>query len=110
MPARSSDFATGRRGAEFGGGDNTLIVDPGAVFVGKADGGLGNNTLELTGGASTGTIGRDRHPVTSISRTVTRSIAGARIGYWPNGNTIASGVTVTDNGTLTNTGTLIGGG
>jgi hypothetical protein len=40
----------------FGGGDDLLVVDPGAVFVGKVDGGGGNNTLELAPGAGPGLL------------------------------------------------------
>jgi hypothetical protein len=40
---------------QFGGGDDLLVVDPGAVFIGKVDGG-GNSTLELAAGAGMGTL------------------------------------------------------
>jgi hypothetical protein len=39
----------------FGGGDDLLVADPGAVFIGKVDGG-GNSTLELAAGAGMGTL------------------------------------------------------
>jgi hypothetical protein len=41
---------------QFGGGDDLLVVEPGAVFVGKVDGGGGNNTLELAAGAGPGLL------------------------------------------------------
>ena len=41
---------------QFGGGDDLLVVDPGAVFVGKVDGGGGHNTLELAAGAGPGLL------------------------------------------------------
>ena len=41
----------------FGGGDDLLVVDPGAAFIGKVDGGGGNNTLELAAGTGAGTLG-----------------------------------------------------
>lgn len=37
-------------------GDERLIVDPGAVFVGTVDAFSGNNTLELAAGAGAGTL------------------------------------------------------
>jgi hypothetical protein len=39
----------------FGGGDDLLVADPGAVFIGKVDGG-GYSTLELAAGAGMGTL------------------------------------------------------
>jgi hypothetical protein len=56
----SSGWAVG-----FGGGDDLLVVDPGAaflgrangaLFVGKVDGGGGNNTLELAPGSGPGLL------------------------------------------------------
>jgi hypothetical protein len=47
----SSGWALG-----FGGGDDLLVVEPSAVFVGKVDGGGGNNTLELAAGAGPGLL------------------------------------------------------
>jgi hypothetical protein len=41
---------------QFGGGDDLLVADPGAVFMGKVDGGGGNNTLELAAGAGPGLL------------------------------------------------------
>jgi len=41
---------------QFGGGDDLLVANPGAVFVGKVDGGGGNNTLELAAGAEPGLL------------------------------------------------------
>jgi hypothetical protein len=41
---------------QFGSGDNLLVVDPGAAFVGSVLGGSGANTLELAAGTSAGTL------------------------------------------------------
>jgi hypothetical protein len=41
---------------QFGGGDDLLVADPGAAFVGKVDGGGSNNTLELAAGAGPGLL------------------------------------------------------
>src|SRR6516164_6470527 len=56
--------STGRP-VRFGGGDNLLVVDPGAAFLGRVNGALfvgtvdagsGNNTLELAPGAGPGLL------------------------------------------------------
>ncbi len=47
---------SGGTAVKFGAGNDWLIVDPGAVFTGKANGGTGANTLELRAGATTGTL------------------------------------------------------
>jgi Ca2+-binding RTX toxin-like protein len=47
---------SGGNAVKFGAGNDWLIVDPGAVFTGKANGGTGFNTLELRAGATTGTL------------------------------------------------------
>ena len=49
-------IGSGGTTVKFGSGNDWLIVDPGAVFNGKADGGTGANTLELRAGATTGTL------------------------------------------------------
>ena len=41
---------------QFGNGPNLLVVDPGAVFIGKVYGGYGANTLELASAAAIGTL------------------------------------------------------
>jgi hypothetical protein len=41
---------------QFGTANDLLILDPGSVFVGKVDGGGGNNRVKLRAGATTGTL------------------------------------------------------
>lgn len=38
----------------FGAGDDKLVVVPGAIFLGKVDGGAGNNVIELAAGPQQG--------------------------------------------------------
>jgi hypothetical protein len=98
--------------ATFGAGINRLIIDLGAVFVGKVtnvqEAGLTiNSTLELASGTSSGTLSGLGTKYLNFTSVVVD--AGAN---WvlAGSNTIASGETFTDFGTLTNTGTLTGGG
>jgi len=41
---------------QFGGGDDRMVVDPGAVFIGTVDGGGGSNVLELAAGTGDRTL------------------------------------------------------
>ncbi len=47
---------SGGTAIQFGSSDNSLILNPSAVLLGKADGGTGNNTIELRAGATAGTL------------------------------------------------------
>jgi hypothetical protein len=99
--------ASGHDSVLFGGGNDLLILDPGAVFTGAADGGAGSNTLELASAASAGTI---TGIGTSLINFGTITIDPGAAWTFAGNNTIASGVTLNDDGMLTNTGTLTGVG
>ncbi len=47
---------SGGTAIQFGAFDDTLILEPTAVMLGKVDGGAGNNTLELRAGTTSGTL------------------------------------------------------
>ncbi len=82
-----------------------LIVDPGAVFVGKVS--AEQSTIELAVGAATGTL---RGLGTSFVNFGTVTVdAGAR---WvlSGSNTIGAGATLSTIGTLTDAGTLVDAG
>jgi hypothetical protein len=80
-----------------------VIVDPGAVFIGKVAGGSGTNTLELASGASTGTLSDFSTSFTGFG-TITID-AGASWSF-DSTDTIGSGVSLSDAGTLTNRGMI----
>ena len=99
-------------GSIIGGGDavqfganftNRLVVDPGAVFYGKVDGGnaVGSgtiSTLELTSGTSAGTLhGLGSQYVNFAQTTIDAGASWTLTGY----NALASGATLTNAGTLT---------
>ena len=89
-----------------------LIVDPGAVFTGKVDGGnsIGASsvsTLELASAASTGTFTSLGSQFVNFAQvTVDSGATWALSGS----NTIVAGVTLTNSGSLTDSGTLANAG
>src|SRR5262249_14752103 len=99
----ASLVGSGGTAVAFGAGNDRLIVDPSAVFVGKVDGGAGTNTLELTSAASTGTLtGLGADFVNFTQGTIDSGASWVFAGA----NTIGIGTTLTNSGTLRDTGTL----
>jgi hypothetical protein len=78
----------------FGSGNDRLIVDPGAVFVGKVFGGAGSNVLEMASGASVGTISGIGSQFSGFQTAVVDASAAWNIS---GANNIAS---FTNNGTV----------
>ena len=92
----------------IGGFTDRMIVDPGAVFVGKVEGGnaIGASsisTLELAGGASTGTLSSLGSKYVDFAQVVVDPGASWRL---TGTNSIVSGATLSGSGTLTNAGKL----
>ncbi len=87
----------GNTAVAFGSGDDLLVIDPGAEFVGYVDGGAGNNTLALASAASNGTLYG-----LSSKYTDFQSVTVAAGAYW-NFNIIdvvGAGVVLTNAGTI----------
>ena len=87
---------------------NRVVGDPGAVFIGAVDGGntIGaayTSTLELTSGASAGTLSGFGTQFVNFAQTTIDAGASWNL---TGDNTLAAGATLTNAGTLTNTGTL----
>jgi hypothetical protein len=82
-----------------GSATNRLVVDPGAVFVGKVIGGSGTNTLELASGTgSIGAVGTgsfNNFQVVAVDAGATWTLSGANVAP-----------TVLDNGTVSIAGSL----
>ncbi|WP_158927342.1 Hint domain-containing protein [Acidisphaera sp. S103] len=90
-----------------------LIVDPGAVFIGKIIGGSGSNVLELAAGTATGTL--SAFP-TNFTGFGTINVDSSATWQFDSTDTIGGAVVLTDAGTLGNAGlidttvTVAGGG
>jgi hypothetical protein len=89
-------IGTGGTALQFGVGADTLVVDPGAVFVGAVDGGIvGSNTIELAAGnAGSGSFGGVGDRFTNFA---TLSVENTANWTLTGGNDIAA---LVDDGTL----------
>jgi hypothetical protein len=85
---------------QFGGGAERLVVDPGAVFIGKVFGGTGTNVLELAAGTKAGSIGGIG---SQFSNFGTMQLDTGATWMLTGVNSIGS---LTENGALTVTGSL----
>jgi glycosyltransferase involved in cell wall biosynthesis len=92
-----------------------VIVDPGAVFTGKVQGGTGSNTLELAAGTAGATGTLTGFGSSSFTNFETITIDPGANWQFDATDTISTYVTLTDQGTLANAGvidtrvTLVGG-
>ena len=74
----------------FAGGNDRLIVDPGAVFLGNVDGGAGSNVLEMAPGGSGVLYGLGSSFINFATVTVDAGANWALTGV----NTIGNGSTL----------------
>src|ERR1019366_1177601 len=82
-----------------------LIIDPGAVFIGKVAGGSGGNTLELAAGTA-GATGTLSGFATGFTGFGTITVDGGARWQLDSTDTIGSSVALTDAGTLGNAGLI----
>jgi hypothetical protein len=90
----------------------SVVIDPGAVFSGKVDGGntigaTATSTLELAGGGTAGTLSGLGAQYTHFSQV---SVDAGSDWTLSGANTLVAGATLTDSGMLTDAGTLINDG
>jgi hypothetical protein len=98
---------SGSDAVAFGSGNDRLVVDPGAVFIGNVDGGGGNNTLELASATSAGTISGFG---TSFQNFGSITVDAGAQWTITGSNTLASTTSATIDGTLVGSGPLTNAG
>ncbi|MGH7109404.1 MAG: beta strand repeat-containing protein, partial [Stellaceae bacterium] len=87
----------------FYGGNNQVILDPGASFAGIVKGGTGSDTLELAAGTGTGTLSGFGTNFVGFSDV---GVDDGATWQLASANTLSAGTALSDNGTLANTGAL----
>ena len=93
------------KAVQFAGGNDLMVIDPGAVFTGAVDGGAGINTLEFAKGASAGSF----TGLGSTSFANFRRVKVDACAAWTftGTNVLGAGVTLTNSGAMTLAGTSI---
>jgi hypothetical protein len=102
--------ATNQTAIQFGSGDNLLVVDPGAVFLGNVFGGAGTNTLELAaGGGQPGSLDGLGSSFVGFGSVIVDSGATWALGDATGDGTITldAGAVLTASGALGETGGVL---